>query len=55
MKKQGNSYAKERIGFYQSRFLSQTNQQLVNDFNQLGATKSFDFLIRHFENSFQAF
>ena len=35
MKKQGNSYAKERIGFYQSRFLSQTNQQLVNDFNQL--------------------
>ena len=35
MKKQDNSYAKVRISFYETRFQSQTNQQLVKVFNQL--------------------
>ena len=35
MKKQVNPYTNARIGFYESRFQNQTNQQLVNEFNQL--------------------
>lgn len=35
MKNPKNSYAKVRVGFYESRFQNQTNQQLVNEFNQL--------------------
>ena len=35
MKKQINSYAQVRVGFYESRFQNQTNQQLVDEFNQL--------------------
>ena len=35
MKKQINSYAQVRVGFYESRFQIQTIQQLVDEFNQL--------------------
>ena len=35
MKKQINSYAQVRVGFYESRFQNQTIQQLVDEFNQL--------------------
>ena len=35
MKNQENSYANVRVGFYESLFQGQTNQQLVNEFNQL--------------------
>ena len=35
MKKQINSYAQVRVGFYESRFQNQTIQQLVNEYNQL--------------------
>ena len=35
MKKQINSYAQVRVGFYESRFQNQTIQQLVDNFNQL--------------------
>ena len=35
MKKQINSYAQLRIGFYENRFQNQTIQQLVDNFNQL--------------------
>ena len=35
MKKQENSYAPMRIGFYENRFQNQTIQQLVDNFNQL--------------------
>ena len=35
MKKQENSYAQMRVGFYEDRFQNQTIQQLVDNFNQL--------------------
>ena len=35
MKKQINSYAQVRVGFYESRFQIQTIQHLVDEFNQL--------------------
>lgn len=33
-----DSYAQARIGFYEARFQSETNNQLVNEFNSLAAT-----------------
>ena len=41
MKNQENSYAKVRVGFYESRFQNQTNQQLVNEFNQLAKSRGW--------------
>ncbi|MBR5802748.1 MAG: hypothetical protein IKY31_00160 [Bacteroidaceae bacterium] len=35
------SYAQVRIGFYQARFQSETNNQLVNDFNSLAASRGW--------------
>ena len=35
MKKQINSYAQVRVGFYESLFQNQTIQQLVDEFNRL--------------------
>lgn len=33
-----NSYAQERIGFYEARFASETNHQLVTNFNRLASS-----------------
>ena len=33
-----DSYAQARIGFYEARFQSETNDQLVNEFNSLAAS-----------------
>ena len=33
-----DSYANERIAFYEARFLNETNHQLVNNFNTLAAS-----------------
>ena len=41
MKNQENSYAKVRVGFYESRFQNQTNQQLVNEFNLLANSRGW--------------
>lgn len=41
MKKQFTPYANARIGFYESRFQNQTNQQLVNEFNQLANSRGW--------------
>ena len=41
MKNQVNSYAKVRADFYESRFQNQTNQQLVNEFNQLANSRGW--------------
>ena len=35
MKKQDQSYAPMRVGFYENRFQNQNIQQLVDNFNQL--------------------
>ncbi len=35
------SYAQARISFYQARFQSETNNQLVNDFNSLAASRGW--------------
>ena len=35
------SYAQVRISFYQARFQSETNNQLVNDFNSLAASRGW--------------
>ena len=52
-----DSYAKERIGFYEARFASETIQQLVQNFNDLAASRGWTAerscysaaLIREFE------
>ena len=36
-----NSYAQERIGFYEARFASETIQQLVQNFNNLAASRGW--------------
>ena len=41
MKKQENSYAPMRIGFYESRFQNQTILQLVDEFNQLANSRGW--------------
>ena len=41
MKKQINSYAQVRVGFYESRFQNQTIQQLVDEFNQLANSRGW--------------
>ena len=41
MKKQENSYAQMRIGFYENRFQNQTIQQLVDEFNQLANSRGW--------------
>lgn len=41
MKKQVNPYANVRIGFYESRFQNQANQQLVDAFNQLANSRGW--------------
>ena len=41
MKKQINSYAQVRVGFYESRFQNQTIQQLVDEFNQLAQSRGW--------------
>lgn len=41
MKNQENSYANVRVGFYESRFQGQTNQQLVNEFNLLANSRGW--------------
>jgi hypothetical protein len=41
MKKQENSYAQMRIGFYENRFQNQTIQQLVDNFNQLANARGW--------------
>ena len=41
MKNQENSYANARVGFYESRFQCQTNQQLVDEFNQLANSRGW--------------
>ena len=41
MKKQINSYAQLRIGFYENRFQNQTIQQLVDNFNQLANARGW--------------
>ena len=41
MKNQENSYANVRVGFYESRFLNRTNQQLVDEFNQLANSRGW--------------
>ncbi len=33
-----NSYAQERIGFYEAHFASETNNQLVTNFNRLASS-----------------
>ena len=41
MKKQDSSYAQLRVGFYENRFQNQTNQQLVDNFNQLANSRGW--------------
>ena len=41
MKNQENSYANVRVGFYESRFQGQINQQLVNEFNLLANSRGW--------------
>ena len=41
MKNQENSYENVRVGFYESRFQGQTNQQLVNEFNLLANSRGW--------------
>ena len=41
MKKQENSYAQMRVGFYENRFQNQTIQQLVDNFNQLANSRGW--------------
>ena len=41
MKNQENSYVNVRVGFYESRFQNQTNQQLVNEFNLLANSRGW--------------
>ena len=36
-----NSYAKERIGFYEARFASETIHQLVQNFNDLASSRGW--------------
>ena len=36
-----DSYANERIGFYEARFASETIQQLVQNFNNLAASRGW--------------
>lgn len=36
-----DSYAQERINFYEERFKSETNNQLANDFSALAATRGW--------------
>ena len=36
-----DSYAKERIGFYEARFASETIQQLVQNFNNLASSRGW--------------
>ena len=36
-----NSYANERIGFYEARFASETIHQLVNNFNSLASSRGW--------------
>lgn len=39
--KQNEYYAQARIGFYEARFLSETTDQLVNDFNTLATSRGW--------------
>ena len=41
MKKQNQSYAQTRIGFYENRFQNQNIQQLVDNFNQLANSRGW--------------
>ena len=41
MKKQDSSYAQLRVGFYENRFLNQTIQQLVDEFNRLARSRGW--------------
>ena len=41
MKNLENSYANVRVGYYESRFLNRTNQQLVDEFNQLANSRGW--------------
>ena len=41
MKNLENSYANVRVGYYESRFLNRTNQQLVNEFNLLANSRGW--------------
>ena len=41
MKKQENSYAPMRIGFYENRFQNQTIQQLTDEFNRLARSRGW--------------
>ena len=41
MKKQINSYAQMRIGFYENRFQNQTIQQLTDEFNRLAHSRGW--------------
>jgi len=36
-----NSYAQERIGFYEARFASETIHQLVTNFNSLASSRGW--------------
>ena len=36
-----NSYANERIAFYEARFVSETIHQLVNNFNELSTSRGW--------------
>ena len=36
-----DSYAQERIGFYEARFASETIHQLVNNFNSLASSQGW--------------
>lgn len=36
-----NTYAQERIGFYEARFASETIQQLVQNFNDLASSRGW--------------
>jgi hypothetical protein len=36
-----DSYANERIGFYEARFASETIHQLVNNFNSLASSRGW--------------